>query len=103
MITVTVEKKYGATTIHAKISAHTIERAVELAGPNAHVEFPINGEAFFASIRAEGIDYSSMSPEQLEVAYEADLPGAHEAYLNVLKDDLGEEAFEVYAIENCLV
>ena len=40
--------------------------------------------------------------EQVEEAYEAGLPGAHEAYLDLLKDDLGAEAFETYVIETCL-
>lgn len=115
MITVTIEKRYGAATVHARVSAPTIERAVEIAGPNARVRFPIEGETFFAPERgypadrrgrpvvAEGVDYGAMTYEQVEEAYEAGLPGAHEAYLDLLRDDMGAEAFETHAAENCLV
>jgi hypothetical protein len=103
MITVTVEKKHGAATLRAKVSAPTIERAVELAGGGARLVLPIDGTTFFAAVTAEGVDYAAMTTEQVEVAHEAGLPGAYEAYLERLKVDLGEEAFEVYALENCLV
>ncbi len=108
MITVTIEKRSGAATVHARVSAPTIERAVELAGTNARVRFPIEGETFFAPegarpVAREGIDYSRMSREDIETAYEAGLPGSHEAYLDLLRDDLGAEAFDTYAAENCLV
>ena len=105
MITVTVEKRYGAngdTKVRARISAITIERAVEMAGEGARLVLPIDGEAFFAPV-AEGIDYAAMSREDVEAAHEAGLPGSHDAYLDALKDDLGEERFEVYALENCLI
>jgi hypothetical protein len=113
MITVTVEKRYGAsraTTLRARISAPTIERAVEMAGgsPSARLVLPIEAETFFAARRGypalkEGIDFERMSPEELELAYEVGLPGAYEAYLDALRDDMGEDAFERYALENCLL
>ena len=108
MITVTVEKRYGAggaTTIRARITAPTIERAVELAGPNSRVVFPIDANAFFApaSNPGEGIDYGAMTPEGIENAYEAGLPGAYEAWVDHLKDDLGADGFELYAYQNALV
>ena len=111
MITVTVEKSYGAngdTRMRARISAPTIERAVEIAGEGARLALPIEAETFFAARRGypvekEGIDFERMSPEELEVAYEVGLPGAYEAYLDSLRSDMGEDAFELYALENCLL
>lgn len=118
MITVNVELKTGPTTRRLKVSAPTIERAIEIAtsfaseagaDSSARVLFPIDGEAFFASVGnpvgnpAGGIDYAAMNREEIESAYEAGLPGAYEAWINLLKDDLGAEAFEAYARENALV
>ncbi len=105
MITVTVEKRYGAATVRARVSAPTIERAVQLAGPSARVVFPIDGETFFALVGnpGEGIDFASLSLDELEAAYEAGLPGAYAAYLGALADDMGPDAFEAYALENCLI
>ena len=104
MITVTMKKSHGATTLRAKVSAPTIERAVEIAGPGARVEFPVDGETYFAPVDNEGsIDYEAMTAEEIEEAYEAGLPGALEAWIECLKDDLGEEGFEIYAYENCLI
>jgi hypothetical protein len=107
VITVTVEKRYGAARVKARVTAPTIGRAVEIAGPGARVEFPIDGETFFASggcrpTASEGVDYASMSREDVETAYDAGLPGSYDAYLDMLKDDLGHE-FEQNAIENCLI
>jgi hypothetical protein len=107
MITVTVEKRYGAATVRARVSAPTIERAVELASSygigEARVVFPIDGETFRAPVTREGIDFETLSLDELELALEAGLPGAYEAYLEALKDDLGEQGFEDYALENYLV
>lgn len=47
MITVTVRSLTPGGAAERAVSAATIERAVELAGPNAHVVFPIDGERFF--------------------------------------------------------
>ena len=44
-----------------------------------------------------------MTQEEIEAAYEANLPGSYEAYLDVLRDDMGAEEFERYALENCLI
>jgi len=103
MITVAIKKSHGATTLRAKVSAPTIERAVEIAGPGARVEFPVDGETFFAPAANEGIDYEPMTAEEVAKAYNANLPGAYEAWLEVLKDDLGAQGFEDYALENCLI
>ncbi len=114
MITVTAEVTTGPTTRRLKVSAPTIERAIEIASSfaseargdsSARVLFPIDGETFFAPVGnpAGGIDYAAMNREEIESAYEAGLPGAYEAWINLLKDDLGAEAFEAYARENALV
>lgn len=49
MITITVKKAYGAATVQSRISAPTIERAIEIAGANAQIVSPIEPEAFFCS------------------------------------------------------
>lgn len=48
------------------------------------------------------INYKSITEEQLEKEIEKGTPGAREAWLTFLKDDLGEEEFETYALENDL-
>jgi hypothetical protein len=48
MITVTVVKRCGATTVRARVTAPSIGRALELAGEGAKVELPIEPESFFA-------------------------------------------------------
>lgn len=88
MITVTVEKRYGAATVRARVSAPTIERALELAGPNARVQFPIDGEAFFADVTEEGIDFGSMTLLDLRIACEAGLPGVEEFYTDLAQTEL---------------
>ena len=103
MITVTIEKRYGAATVRAKVSAPTIERAVEMAGEGARLVLPIDGGTFFAPVEKEDIDFERMSLDELEAAYEVGLPGAHEAYLDALQGDLGPDAAEAHALENCLI
>ena len=108
MITVTVEQQQGATTRQMKVSAPSIERALEISGAGrpdieVRVVFPIDADTFFAPTTREGIDYTSMAPEEIEGAFVAGLPGAYEAWTNFLKDDLGDEAFELYASEHALV
>ncbi len=44
-----------------------------------------------------------MTPEEIEGAYEAGLPGALEAWMDFLKDDLGDGAYETYAYEHALI
>ena len=84
----------------------------------ARLVFPTDGELFFAPIDEaegsakgstkgnaigdvrEGIRYDAMSQEEVEAAYEANLPGSYEAYLDVLRDDMGAEEFERYALKN---
>jgi len=80
MITVTAELKTGPTTRRLKVSAPTIERAIEIASSfaseagadsSARVLFPIDGETFFAPVGnpAGGIDYAAMNREEIESAY----------------------------------
>ena len=100
MITVTVEKRYGAngdTKVRARISAPTIERAVELA----RLVLPIKGETFFAAQRGypvekEGIDFGAMTNDQIEAAVDAGLQGAYDAWLRRLMDqmDILEDSIE---------
>lgn len=109
MVNVSVEITEGATHNEVRVSAPSIERALALAGAgkegrSVRVLFPIDAQAFFApEATPEGIDYATMSIEEIEDAREANLPGAHEAFLDALRDDPGEEGFEAHALENCLV
>ena len=87
MITVTLEKTYGAseaTKVRARVSAPTTERAVEIAGPNARVVFLIKAEAFFAARRGcpvtavEGIDFGAVradgTDDSVEDSVEESMP-----------------------------
>jgi hypothetical protein len=57
MIAVTVEKSYGAATARMRVRAASIERALQLAGEDARVVFPIDAERFFAAPNTqEGIE-----------------------------------------------
>jgi len=95
MITVTVTKKYGAATVRARVSAPTIEEVVAIAGPNARVEFPIDGETFFAPVTEQGIDFAAMSTREVEAALDAGLAGAYEAWLERLMDEMDDGGSEV--------
>ena len=53
MITLRVEKRYGNTLVRSRVTAASIEGALELAGKGARVVFPIDGEAFFASAKQD--------------------------------------------------
>lgn len=96
MITVTVEKRYGAATVRAKVSAPTIERAVEIAGEGARLVLPIKGETFFAPVEKEGIDFGAMTNDQVEAAVDAGFQDAYDAWLRRLMDqmDLVEASIE---------
>jgi hypothetical protein len=48
MISIRVQKRYGHVTVHTRVTAPSIEQALEVAGEGAKVVFPINGEEFFA-------------------------------------------------------
>jgi hypothetical protein len=48
------------------------------------------------------VNYNSITEEQLEKEMAKGTPGAREAWLKFLKDDLGEEEFETYTLENDL-
>ena len=57
MITVTVEQKRGACTSQVKVSAESIERAVEIVGrgaDSARLVLPIDGDDFFVHAANEG-------------------------------------------------
>ncbi len=71
MITLRVEKRYGNTLVRSRVTATSIEGALELAGEGARVVFPIDGEAFFAP--AEGAPRANRGPEDGEVV----LPSGH--------------------------
>ena len=69
MITVTVNKTHGAQTVRASISAPSIEEAVRIAGDGARLEFPIDGDLFFAPqegypVAKEGTDDASTGRRQ---------------------------------------
>ncbi len=79
MITVAVKRIHGAETVRASISAPSIEEAVRIAGEGTRLEFPIDGELFFAQQRGhlaakEGTDHASATPDGAETAHEAGLP-----------------------------
>jgi hypothetical protein len=116
MVTLVVLQKKGPLTRRLTVSAASVRRAVEIArfgAEEARVVFPMDGELFFAPIgeaegsanadAREGIRYDAMTQEEVEAAYEANLPGSYEADLDVLRDDMGAEEFERYALENCLI
>ena len=48
MISIRVEKRRGEATVRFRVSAPSIERALELAGEGARIVFPIDSEEFFA-------------------------------------------------------
>jgi hypothetical protein len=57
MIKVTVERRYGSVTVKSRVTAPSIERAMELAGGDASLVLPIEPDAFFqASEATEGVE-----------------------------------------------
>jgi len=48
MISIRVQKRHGTVIVHSRVTAPSIERALEVAGEGTKVVFPINGEEFFA-------------------------------------------------------
>ena len=116
MVTLVVLQKKGPLTRRLTVSAASVERAVKIArcgAEKARVVFPIDGQLFFAPLgetegsakgdAREGIRYDAMTQEEVEAAYEANLSGSYEAYLDMLRDDMGADEFERYALENCLI
>lgn len=106
MISMSVEQKSGAVTRYARVSASTIERAVELAAPKSgvvRVVVSIDGGVVPATLGPAGIDYDAMSNEEVDEAFEAGLPGAYDAWVERVGEDLGQERFEVYATQHGLV
>jgi hypothetical protein len=76
MIEVSVQKRHGAATVRFGVIAESIERAIELAGEDARVVFPIDPERFFvrgeaAACAAPGRAWPSrrrLPPSQRDVA-----------------------------------
>ncbi len=60
MIEVSVEKRHGAATVRFRVIAGSIERAIELAGEDARVVFPIDPERFF--LRGEAAEGALRDP-----------------------------------------
>lgn len=57
MINVTIERRYGTATVRSRVTAPSIERAMQLAGEGARLVFPVDPEAFFQPADApEGIE-----------------------------------------------
>jgi hypothetical protein len=54
MSTLTIEKP-GITTVRARVTVPSIERALELCGKNASVVFPIETDPFSVSKGAAGL------------------------------------------------
>lgn len=108
MIRVSIEQKQGPVARRVDVTAPSIVRALKLAGAddprtNVRVLSPTDDGRSFAPATDEGIDYEIMTPDEIEAAHEAGLPGAYEAWTDFLKDDLGGEGFEACALENGLV
>lgn len=109
MITVTIEQKRGAFTRRVRVTAPSIERALQISGSEAsadeanatqaRVVFPIDGEAFFAPPAAsEGIDFGRPSND--------DPPPAHDASIKSFENDPGKasgsDGMDLYAFEPSL-
>ena len=57
MIKITAERRYGAVTVKSRVTAPSIERAMELAGKGANLVLPIEPDAFFQAPGAtEGVE-----------------------------------------------
>jgi len=52
MISIRVERRRGNVTVRFRVTAPSIERALEIAGEGTRVLFPIDGEEFFAKATA---------------------------------------------------
>ena len=69
MITLCVEKRYRNTLIRSRVTAPSIEGALELAGEGARVVFPIDSQAFFAFAKEDF--QANRGPEDSEVVLPA--------------------------------
>ena len=49
MISLTVEKRYGAATVRTRVTAPSVEQALRLCGENARVVVPTDTLRFFAA------------------------------------------------------
>jgi hypothetical protein len=49
MISIRVQRRRGNVTVRFRVTAPSIERALEIAGEGTRVVFPIDAEEFFAS------------------------------------------------------
>lgn len=66
MIKVTVERRYGAVTVRSRVTAPSIERALEIAGEGAILVLPIEPDAFFQMPGApQGVEKLSVSGESV--------------------------------------
>ena len=54
MINVTVERRYGSATVKSRVTASSIDRAMELAGEGARLVFPIEPGTFFRAADTPG-------------------------------------------------
>ena len=69
MITLRVEKRYGNTLVRSRVTATSIEGALELAGDGARIVFPIDGRTFF--VPAEEDPRANREPEDGEAVLPA--------------------------------
>jgi hypothetical protein len=60
MIEVSVEKRHGAATVRFGVIAGSIERAIELAGEDSRMVFPIDPERF--SVQGEAAEGDLRDP-----------------------------------------
>lgn len=66
MVTVMIEKTYGSATVRASVTAPSIERALQVAGPRARVIFPLDPDLFFATDAAmESVEPAAMPADEL--------------------------------------
>jgi hypothetical protein len=52
MISIRVQRRRGNVTVRFRVTAPSIERALEIAGEGASVLFPIDAEEFFTEATA---------------------------------------------------
>ena len=48
MVTLRIERRYGTATVRARVTAPTVEQALQLCGADARVVFLKEPEGFFA-------------------------------------------------------
>lgn len=66
MVTVKIEKTYGRAMVRASITAPSIERALQIAGPRARAIFPQKPTSFFVpDAAAEALEPAAMPADEL--------------------------------------